>query len=175
MLWSILARTLARPMVADWLIQKAQKRPYSHIRLKGALYMERYWLFNPYPTGDDEKRWWKTLLPSIRVHCIRMPDPDLHLHDHPWNVRTFILRSWYREEREVQDCPARCRTHFYFRTQGTTASLKFGEFHRIVGVPDDGVWTLFITWKKRGTWGFKVDDKKVPWREYLGIKGETNE
>jgi hypothetical protein len=32
------------------------------------------------------------------------------------------------------------------------------------------VWTLFITWRYQGTWGFDVDGSKVPWREYLGIK-----
>jgi hypothetical protein len=33
---------------------------------------------------------------------------------------------------------------------------------------------MFVTGKRRGTWGFNVDGKKVPWRVYLGIeKGES--
>lgn len=56
------------------------------------------------------------------------------------------------------------------RQPGSTALLRFGEYHRIRYVPPEGAWTLFITWRKRGTWGFWVDGRKVPWREYLGIK-----
>lgn len=171
-----ISRNLARPAVADWLIKQASLRPYSHVKGEdGTTYMERYWLFNPYPTNEAERRWWKSKLPSIRIHRILREDQQPHLHDHPWNVRTFILWGWYREEREA-DCSTLCKTHFYFRTRGQTASQRYGEYHRITAVAPGGVWTLFVTWKKQGTWGFKVDGKKVPWREYLGLnKGESNE
>lgn len=47
--WPVLARFLARPAVANWLIRRAQRRPYSPIIKSGKLYMDRWWLFNPYP------------------------------------------------------------------------------------------------------------------------------
>lgn len=176
MLMSLVARTLARPAVADWLIRLAQRTPYSHIEVDGEVYMERYWLFNPYPSSKAERRWWKDVLPSIRIHRILREDQDLH--DHPWNARTVILRGWYREEREA-DCVLMCRTHFYFRTRGQTTRLRFGEYHRIAAVSPGGAWTLFITRKKQGTWHFKVDGKEIPWREYqnaqLHKKGEPSE
>lgn len=51
MLMNFVARILARPTVADWLIKRAHCTPYSHIKgADGSIYMERYWLFNPYPT-----------------------------------------------------------------------------------------------------------------------------
>lgn len=58
----------------------------------------------------------------------------------------------------------------YERTAGYTGRLLFGEYHRIIEVSDGGVWTLFITWKYQGTWGFLVDGVKVPYRKYLGVK-----
>jgi hypothetical protein len=159
-MWNLIAKLLARPAVTDWLIERAKRTPYSHIEKDGDVYMERYWLFNPYPADSSGKG---KLMPSIRLHKIMRPDQDRHLHDHPWNARTFILRGWYWEERagEFWDIE---------RNAGDTAALRFGEFHAITRVPEDGVWTLFITWRYRGTWGFLVNGRKVPWREYLGIK-----
>lgn len=179
-----LARFLARPAVADWLIRRAMKRPYSPIVKDGELYMERYWLFNPYPdTGQSgaDRPWWHLPI-SIRIHCIRLPDQDAHRHDHPWNARTFILRGWYAEQRPVEIGAAIAKafpkvagnlkgtidTTFY-RFSGDTARLKFGEYHRITEVPIGGVWTLFVTGPHRGVWGFLVDGVKVPWRRYLGL------
>ena len=49
--------------------------------------------------------------------------------------------------------------------------LLYGQYHRISAISDDGVWTLFITGRKRGTWGFWVNGRKVPWREYGGAEG----
>lgn len=169
---NLLARQLARPAVADWIIRRAQRTPYSPLVKDGDLYMERFWLFNPYPdtgaSGADRKPWRFPI--SIRVHHIVLPDQDRDLHDHPWNARTVILRGEYEEERQE---------HFdgvpfqipYLRLPGTTATLKYGEYHRITSVSRGGVWTLFITGKYRGTWGFLVDDVKVQWRKYLGLDG----
>lgn len=153
-MWRILAAICAWPPIAQWLIKRAKRTPYSHITsADGAdLYMGRWWLFNAY-------RWdW---LPSIRVHHICRADQDPHLHDHPWDARTIILAGHYVEQRE-DGCWAA-------RFQGDTAAIKHGEFHRIALVPTGGVWTLFFTWRYRGTWGFLVDGAKVPYREYLRL------
>jgi hypothetical protein len=55
----------------------------------------------------------------------------------------------------------------WVRNQGDTATLRYGEYHRIDRISRGGVWTLFITGRHRGIWGFKVDGVKVPWREYV--------
>jgi len=170
----LIAKLIARPAVANWLIRRAQRTPYFHIASEGGdeVYMYRWWLFNAYPHGNDGAgRRYGDWLPSFRIHRIMREDRDRHMHDHPWNARTFILRGWYNEERQF-DPPwmfhddARNTIH---RKAGDTAQLHFGEFHRIKEVSEGGAWTLFITWKKRGTWGFRVNGRKVPWRDYLGI------
>jgi hypothetical protein len=148
--------------------------------------MRRWWLLNPYPPadGEDRRAWWRKHLPSVRVHHILRPDTDRHLHDHPWHARTVILDGWYEEERlgnpaaplprdfcgmrRMQDGTVRDRLH---RNEGYTGELRFGEYHRISRVSLGGVVTLFITWRKQGTWGFEVDGRKVPWSEYLKEHG----
>ncbi len=159
-LWGVLARFLARPLVWAWIVRRGKRTPYTHIHGEdGSLYMARYWIFNRYDVRP--RAWWRDLLPAVRLHYIRRPDADRHMHDHPWDARSIVLKGWYAEIREGHDW-------IIMRKPGSTATIGFGEFHRITQVPPDGVWTLFITWKYRGTWGFLVDGKKVPDKEYLG-------
>ena len=166
--WRLVARTLARPAVAAWLINRAMRTPYSPIVKDGELYMERFWLFNPYPdtgeSGADRTSWQFPI--SIRIHHIALPDQDRDLHDHPWNARIFILRGAYREVRRFG--PGLDVT--IDRLAGETATLKFGEYHAITDVSTGGVWTMFVTGKYRGTWGFWVNGAKVQWRKYLGLQ-----
>lgn len=163
-IWRLVAHFVTRPAVASWLIHRAQRTPYYHIHGKdGSLYMGRWWLFNPYPApGQYTRRGWRDWVPSVRVHHIMRPDSDRHLHDHPWNARTIVLRGWYIEELPGNE--------FRAKLTGDTGRLLFGQYHRIDSLSANGVWTLFITWRKRGTWGFDVDGVKVPWREYLGVE-----
>lgn len=161
-IFNIFGRALAAcPLAVDAIIARAKRRPYSDIvDQHGEVYMRRWWLFNPYNTSDRFP--WR-YLPSVRVHEIVRPDRDQHLHDHPWNARTIIMRGGYIEKREtVPPFKARLAGHSYL--------LKFGEFHRIATIMGDSAWTIFITYRYRGAWGFKVDGVKVPWREYLAAR-----
>jgi hypothetical protein len=182
-LWRIVAAIVTMPAVTRWLIDRAFRTPYNHIiGPDGSTYMGRWWLFNPYPRDEAERERRKAnptiwdRLPSVRIHHIIRHDGDRHLHDHPWNARTIILRGWYDEERHYStpmfrvrvDGQGGCR-NLYRRSVGYTGRLLFGEYHRIREVPPEGVWTLFFTWQYQGTWGFLVNGAKVPWREYLGL------
>jgi hypothetical protein len=178
--WRLLAKLLARPTVANWIIIRAQRTPYLHILShdESETYMGRWWLFNPYSRGDHAPKysWWPW---SVRVHHIMRADADRDLHDHPWNARTIILRGWYHEERLLsKDDPLHIEmpapegsewTEFLSRKPGDTARLSHGEYHRIDRVSPDGVYTLFFTGPWQGMWGFLVNGLKVPWREYLGL------
>lgn len=182
-LWNLAARQLARPAVASWLITQAMRRPYSHIMKNGDVYMERYWLFNPYP-GRDEKRRWNFPI-SIRLHFIRRPDDDRDPHSHPWDARTILLRGWYDEVRTSiyqydNELTAWCAQHglpafdkvdqAYHRTAGQSAALTHDDFHRITKIDPAGVWTMFITFRKVDSWYFLVDGLRVHWRKYLGLE-----
>lgn len=185
--WRLLAKLLARPAIAAWLITRAQKTPYLHIQSADGqeVYMGRWWLFNPYDreTHLGRMRWcpW-----SIRVHHIMRPDADRDLHDHPWDARTVILRGLYTEERlepyetadllkkdaDLRWVPGHEIQRLAVRTRkaGDTAQLNHGEYHRIDEVSPGGVYTLFITSRWKGDWGFLVNGVKVAWREYTGEK-----
>lgn len=58
-----------------------------------------------------------------------------------------------------------------FRTTLGTGRINAAHLpDELRAVCDGGAWTLFISWRWRGVWGFLVDGRKVPWREYLRIK-----
>lgn len=176
--WRTVAAILSHPRIAAWLIKRAQRTPYFPITSRDGAetYMDRWWVFNPYSTeGPPRWRW----LPSIRVHHILRADDDGAMHDHPWNARTILLRGEYVEERPVPAVPkgvawfpvftvdGELRAGFV-RARGYTGRVLFGQYHRISEVSPGGVYTLWFTWKYRGTWGFLVNGRKVPYREHLG-------
>lgn len=162
LLWKGAAWVVSRKPAADWLIARAQRTPYFDLEN----YMDRWWLFNRYSEiGSQEvveKRF--SWLPSIRVHHILREDRAEHLHDHPWDARTIILRGHYVE--------TLANGAQYLRRAGDTRPICFGEYHHINQVSDGGVYTLFFTWKYVGTWGFLVDGVKIPYKEYLAAHPE---
>lgn len=170
-IWRIVAHTVSRPLIADFLIRRSLRTPYSHL----AGYMDRFWLFNRYECDPDpvtgERRYPKrsrlmNALPSIRIHHILRRDLDPAPHDHPWDARTIILDGAYVE---VRGKPEEGQVQ-HFRSPGDTAQIRFGEFHNIVDMTDDGVWTMFITYGYRGKWGFWKDGRKIPYDQYEGLQ-----
>lgn len=182
LIWRAIARVLSRPRVSSWIITMAQRTPYANLAAvgRGGRYMGRWWLFNPYDSDTHTQRYpW---LPwSIRVHHIVQGDPGGYLHDHPWHARTIILKGGYLEQRlrEQSDSeqaklnmPLRFQTPEYIvRKQGTTSTLRPGNFHRIAEVSEGGAYTLFITGKWREEWGFLVKGAKVPAGQHLSCVG----
>lgn len=167
LLWRAAAAVVSLPVIANYLIERAKRTPY--FNLPG--YMDRDWLFNGYssdqslPPGERgrSKRWRR--LPSIRVHHILREDLADHPHDHPWNARTIILRGSYIECRWYRAAATWFRVR-HVRQPGSTARIRFGDYHHIEQVTAGGVWTLFITFEYCGDWGFLVDGEKVAHREY---------
>ena len=169
------------PHITDKLFRYAQRHPYSHITSRDGSteYMRRWWLFNPYSDSAGKRKYpWIPM--SIRFHEILRADDDPHLHDHPWDAQTIIVRGWYIEEVETPGCepygsenPDEPPVRVFMREAGYTAPIRFGQYHRIREVSHkrrQQTLTLFFTFGYRGTWGFKVDGVKVPWREYLADK-----
>lgn len=166
LLWRLLARLVSSSPIRGWLIRRAMRTPYLHLRTRGAdeIYMERWWLFNPYDRAYRGR--WAKWLPSIRVHHIQQPDPAPHPHDHPWRARTIILSGGYGEQRY-----GRPLSMWYGR--GDTYALRPGlDFHNIYALSEGGCWTLFITWPLRGgeysdgEWGFLVEGEKIHHLDY---------
>lgn len=150
-----------REWVIDWLIERALPTPYYHIYSGGTLYMQRWWLVRP-------RRW----LPfSVRIHRIVRSDADRHLHDHPFDFATLILRGGYYEELPLdqRQHPVRDeREHeFLWRGAGDVVVHRSTDRHRIHIPPGGEAWTLFFMGRRQQSWGFYTAAGKVYWREYL--------
>ena len=166
-LWRIAAFILSCRPVADYLIRRAQRTPYAPIKSRDgtSLYMDRWWLLNPYgkDAAGNQTPAVQPWLPSVRVHHIVRPDDDAHEHNHPWVARSVILRGSYVEERRNEYDGGR------LRERGFTQPIMPSVFHRITEVSAGGAYTLFLTWGESQGWGFDVDGRTVPWRQYLEL------
>jgi len=147
---SIIGSVSAFGPVKRWLVRRALRTPYQH--LPG--YMSRWWLFNAYADSEGKSIKRNRLmrrLPSVRIHHILRADDGRAMHDHPWDARSYILGGCYSEtRRRGDDLPNGWLTY----VPGDVNVLRAEDFHRIAYVSDGGVWTLFITWPKRKSWGF---------------------
>lgn len=193
---------LTRPAIRNWIIKRAMQTPDDPILAadgSGAVYMARYWLFNPL-TKKDNGEWVRKhrMIPfSIRVHNIRLPDDDRHLHDHPFNARTWIMIGGYEEVRAEQIDhfglweknydpnylgEVEIRDHYdedqyigcvYSRHAGASTKLTFEQYHKITRIYEHndgwgpGAWTFFCFGDYLGPWGFLVNGAKMVHREYI--------
>lgn len=55
------------------------------------------------------------------------------------------------------------------RNRGSFALRRFYERHRITAVSPGGVWTLFVTFRKRQAWGFFTPRGKIWWWEFDSV------
>ena len=165
--WDTVAWIVSRKPVARLLYRIALKTPYWD--LEG--YMNRWWLFNPIETKADlvedqlgthtvdrkqAKYNWCPI--SMRIHHILRADDARDPHNHPGSFRTIVLDGWYDETRDDGQ---------HLRRRGDTAVLLADEFHHVTAVSEGGVWTLFIMWNWRSTWGFRLPGGRVvPHQEY---------
>lgn len=159
--------------LVDRIIQRAQRTPYFHL----AGYMNRWWLV-PYVSdgsatgiGCGPVSWRRPVAKllqhfgiAVRVHEILRSDAGRHPHDHPWWYVTVILRGNYIET--VYNDAGRLVDVNHWGP-GSVLFRKASSWHRLT-LPERGsTWTLFITGPYRQGWGFNVNGKKVPHREYL--------
>jgi hypothetical protein len=164
------------PAIRDRLIAIAQRDPDDHIMSadKSQVYMYRYWLFNKITMAKEGestvtgKRKYRFIPFSLRIHHIVMPDLDRHLHDHPFNARTWILKGGYDEVRLSEPLTLfDDRAMFeYTRLVGDTTTLGFDKYHRITKLHGGEAWTLFMFGRYLGPWGFMVNSRKMLRRDY---------
>lgn len=159
--WKLLARIVATPWVVNLIIENSKTKPYFH--LYG--YMHRWWLTPRFLLTRDEDgnlfpySWLPAIL-KCRVHFILRADNDRHLHDHPADNRSIVLRGYYDEQDVFGRSNIRCA--------GQTVFRRAECFHKIAYVPASGVWTLWFLGSKCNNWGFLVDGRKVGRKTYLG-------
>ena len=124
-------------------------------------------------------RWWvlpRNLLPwNAYLHVIIGSDDIRHLHDHPWNSVSFLLKGGLSERRldgiqsngfmevTVRQIP---RLWPVFR--------KAEEAHALfLPNPHEAAVTLFLMGRKKREWGFYDANqgyKWVPWTEFVDAR-----
>lgn len=108
---------------------------------------------------------------GIYLHIISGPDPDRHLHNHPWDFWSFILWGGY--------------TEFFKRSghiQGRERHWGCWSLHKMykhnfhqINRTDNGerTWSLVITGRRKQVWGFLIEDEPqkyvVPFYEYSNL------
>jgi hypothetical protein len=92
---------------------------------------------------------------AIYIHHLLRSDIERHLHDHPWPFVSLILRGGYTEQ-----TPQGARGF----TAGSVLMRPALWLHSLeLGKP---AWTLVVAGPTWRIWGFLVDGRWVPWREY---------
>ena len=145
------------------------------------LYLRRYYLWR--------SKWIGMNFGDLYLHQIVRSDDDPDPHDHPWNFRSFILSGGYTDEAWMftdldghgngyrtrlpgSDDPVRApATRFRHRRHIHRVILRNGEPAWTL------VWTTGYTHDADGNaeWAFITEERRVPWREYLGLtKGEDH-
>lgn len=144
------------------------------IELKGEVYMRRFYVLGRLDDATaalwnvrtpKERLGW---LPTVFLHCIKRPDADRMLHDHPWPAKGVILFGGYVEERyAVEDPRASTMRAWHARTPFDVIRLKLGQYHRIDALFEDESWTLFVCGPKTNSWGYwsEKENRHIPWRE----------
>lgn len=112
------------------------------------------------------RRWQilKTPWFSIWLHGIYAADEDKHLHNHPWDFKSMVLKGSYIEE-----------TQHGFITQ---KPLKFNSrngnsFHKIHKLLTPVVYTIFFVTKQKRQWGYLVDGDFIDNETYRKMKHES--
>lgn len=109
------------------------------------------------------KRWALLWTPwfALYLHKICLPDYDEHLHSHPWNFVSLVLKGFYLESSRGQ------KIH---RKPGSLLMRKASDFHQITWLGAPPVWTLVFVWGRRREWGYDVGGVCIDNQTYRTLK-----
>jgi hypothetical protein len=93
----------------------------------------------------------------LAVHFIHKSDSDAHLHSHPFHYLALQLSGLMYE---LQPDGRHRRTAGYLRLR------RRSSLHHLT-LPRGEVVSLFLGFGRRGSWGFKVGERIIDYRDYL--------
>jgi len=97
---------------------------------------------------------------SIKIHKIMRADDDRCHHDHPWWMLRVILWGGY-DETTGED------HRKVIRRPGNVSFCKRNFQHRITRLHGECSWSLVITGKSSGKWGFFTKQGFMYWRDFV--------
>lgn len=145
-LWGSGVRLPSR--VRRWLLRSCihivSSRPADFVI--GESYLYRWWIL-------PRNRWF-----NVYLHVIHDDDDDRALHDHPWWNVSMLLHGSYFEHLPRGRC--------VIRRPGDVVCRRAVAAHRLE-LRNGPCWSLFITGRKRRTWGFHCPRGWRPWYEFV--------
>ena len=159
---------MALSRVWHWLGNHLPKRT---LHVEGEPYLWRYYVcgdpgaLNLWPEEVKPRFAWLPF--TVYLHGFLKPDATRDLHNHPWEKAwSFVLHGGYDEERHVGDEIVERRIR-----PGRLNRIYRDTFHRVLRLHADPVWTIFVTGKFSGMWGFRDREtgEFIPWREHPDI------
>jgi hypothetical protein len=112
----------------------------------------------------DRLRIIQTPLLGLYLHHIHRADREPDPHDHPWAFISLVLCGYYREHvwPDKHDPDFMIIRH---RLRWSLRTIRRDSAHMITEVSGP-LWTLVLTGRKRGSWGFWRGGQLIPWTEY---------
>lgn len=103
---------------------------------------------------------------SVYLHHIHRPDAEVDPHDHPWAFASLVLCGSYEEV----TWPDKANEYYRYprdRRRWSVRRTPRRAAHMITKVTGP-LWTLVVTGRDHGEWGFYQEGHYSPWRKYLG-------
>ncbi len=110
---------------------------------------------------------------KVDLNFFHRGDRDKALHSHPFYGLSLILVGGYREERR-EALPGRApimnRVRVSEYAPGSVSLIRPSTFHRVDLLAPTGCWTLFVSSRGNGEWGFwdRHSDAYVPIAKRMG-------
>jgi len=108
---------------------------------------------------------------GVYIHRIHKGDKDPHLHSHPWNFWTMVLKGRYSEEYLGKDLFLDNQKFVRVKNFLSIASGDRNYFHKILRVYET-TYTVFVTYGKPQKWYYKVRGENIESNKYRQLKRE---
>lgn len=92
---------------------------------------------------------------ALYIHRIYEHDRDPHLHSHPWNFKSIILKGSYLER--YLDISFEEQEHTRVKRFLSYSSGNRLYYHKIDAILNGPVTTLFFTYGKHEDWYYRID------------------
>lgn len=134
-------------------------------------YMDRWYIIPP--------QWGLPI--SVRLQHLKRADTERLHHNHPYAFKSIVLKGWYLEDQVKgihELSPGNLRKVFdieqVMHSRFKLFRIAQKQYHRIIGMPLDGVWT--IIWHPRKPqqyeWGYLAEDgTHIPHADYVRPPG----
>lgn len=106
---------------------------------------------------------------AVRLHHFHRADSDACPHDHPWWFLSLVLRGGYAENIRQPDGAVKGQVNRPGRLLWRPRNFA----HTVTRLLRQECWTLVVTGKDRGKWGFFGKWGWIPWREFVNASGKT--